>query len=439
MTYHADLLARAVPRYTSYPTAAEFTDAVGGKAQADGLAAVGEHEPLSLYLHIPFCEKICFYCGCNTGAANRRARLAAYLDRLGEEIDLVAARLEGRGRVVRVAFGGGSPNAVRPADFDRLSTRLLDALGGDKASWSVEIDPRNFTAEFAAALARAGVRRASLGVQTFDPEIQRAIGREQSFETVARAVHLLRDAGVDSLNFDLMYGLPGQDETLLARSIEQALALAPDRMAIFGYAHVPDLIPRQRRIDGNALARPGERFAMAEAARAIMVGQGWQAVGFDHFALPADPLAEAARMGRLRRNFQGYTDDPCDTLIGMGASSISRFANALVQNEKNNGRWAMRVASGMLPATRGVTLGPLERLRGRAIERFLCDGAVKIAALPDATEIADRLAPFFERGLLERHGGEWRIAEAGWPYARAMAATMDPHRQVSARRFSSAV
>lgn len=439
MTYHPDLLARAVPRYTSYPTAAEFHDGVGAAEQAAGLSHVGADEPVSLYVHIPYCHQICHYCGCNTGAANRSQRLATYLDKLAAEIELVARHLGGRGRVVRVAFGGGSPNAISAAQFTRLGHRLIDTLGGDRATWSVEIDPRSFDAAFADAMAGLGVTRASLGVQTFDPAIQQAIGRTQPLEVIERSVRLLRNAGVESLNFDLMYGLPGQDPALLDASIDRALELAPDRLAIFGYAHVPHLIPRQRRIDGSALPGAELRFSMAQRARDRLLAEGWIAIGFDHFARPGDPLAEAAAAHRIRRNFQGYGDDPCDVMIGLGASAVSRFAGALVQNEKNSGRYGTRIASGLLAATRGIRLDALERVRARAIERLLCDGETTLATLPDHAIIRERLLPFADRGLCHFIDDHVRIDTDAWPYARAMAALFDPWRQVAQREFSSAV
>lgn len=439
MTYHADLLARPAPRFTSYPTAAEFHDRVGGHAQVEGLASVAPDEPISLYLHIPYCEKICFYCGCNTGAANRTARLANYLARLEGEIEWVARQLEGRGRVVRVAFGGGSPNAISADQFVQLADRVIDALGGDHATWSTELDPRGFDEEFADAIAKVGITRASLGVQTLDPVIQQAIGRIQPVDEVARASELLRNAGVASLNFDLMYGLPGQTNDKLSATFEQALAMSPERLAVFGYAHVPQLIPRQRKIDATALPDARTRFEQAGLARHYFTANGYDAIGFDHFALPDDPMTLAARQGRMRRNFQGYTDDPCTTLIGMGASAISRFRSGLVQNEKNAGRYSIRVGNGVPPATRGIATSHLDRVRGGVIERWLCEGRANVALLPDKQDVLDRMAPFIERGIVGREGDHISLSDDGWPYARVVAALMDPRVQGVERRFSSAV
>ena len=438
--YYPELLATPVPRYTSYPTAAEFHDGVGEAQQGVGLRGIRDDEPLSLYVHIPYCREICWYCGCNTGAANRAQRLANYLQRLSQEIELVAEMLEGRGSVVRIAFGGGSPNAIAPGQFEELVGRLRSAFSvRSGAILSVEIDPRGFDAGFATALARAGVSRASLGVQTFDSRVQAAIGRIQPRETIEQAVRLLREAGIASLNFDLMYGLPLQDEAVLSESIDLSHALGADRMAVFGYAHVPHLVPRQRQIDASLLPDPKARFDHARLAHDTLVGRGWIAVGFDHFARPEDPLAAAAREKRLRRNFQGFTDDNCERLIGLGASAISRFAECLVQNERNSGRYGMRVGTSRLAATRGIATPPQEIMRSHLIEHLLCHGLAHLHYVPDRRKIRRDLRPFEERGLISWNHWELSLPPEALPYARSVVAALDPWRAGSAARFSNAV
>ena len=437
--YHPELLAVPVPRYTSYPTAAEFRDDINGNDMGEALDAVVPGTPVSLYLHIPFCRGICWYCGCNTGAANRSARLESYVDTLVAEVTMAAARLNGRARVARIAFGGGSPNALPPATFARLAEATVAAFDCRDAELSVEIDPRGFDSRWAAALVAAGVTRVSLGVQTFAPQVQAAIGRVQPLATVARIVALLRDAGVTSLNFDLMYGLPGQwlgdlDETLAA-----ALALRPDRLAVFGYAHVPAAIPRQRRIDTSQLPGAAARFAQAAHTYAQLTGAGFDAIGFDHFARPHDPLARAARSGQLRRNFQGFTDDPAEVLIGFGASAISEFPDRLLQNEKNNGRYHMAVAEGCFAATRGVFRSADDRLHAAAIAEILTVGRTDIAPLPDRFEIAKALQPFEAAALIDWQGSIVELAPAGLPYARTVAAAFDTYRLGAGKVFSRAV
>ena len=299
--YHPDLLARPVPRYTSYPTAAEYGDHVGHADMAAALGTVGTDEILSLYLHIPYCRAICWYCGCNTGAANRTARLDAYLTRLHREIDLVAARLEGRGRIGRIALGGGSPNAIPPAAFAALVAHLRAAFASDSAILSLEIDPRGFDVDWASVIADTGVARVSLGVQTFDPALQAAIGRVQPGEDIIRAVTLLRAVGVGSINFDLRYGLPGQDEATLAATLDEAIALAPERLAVFGYAHVPHLIPRQRRIDGCEARRVARKI---RPLRELQLGRGGDGVDVHtlvlrHAQLPRQTRARDDHRRRL--------------------------------------------------------------------------------------------------------------------------------------------
>lgn len=439
-TYHPHLLARAVPRYTSYPTAAEFADTVGSADMAAALHAVAPGTAVSLYVHIPFCETICWYCGCNTGAANRVARRDAYLARLHAELDQVAARLGGRGRIARIAFGGGSPNAIPAPAFLALARHVAHAFGAGAATTrSVELDPRGLGEEWVEALAAAGVTHASLGVQTFDPALQAAIGRVQPAAEIARATALLRRAGVGSLNFDLIYGLPGQDAAILSDTLDAALALAPNRLSVFGYAHVPHLIARQRRIDASALPDVRARFNQAQQAHERLTGAGYRAIGFDHFARPDDPLAQAAAAGRLRRNFQGFTDDPAPVLIGLGASAISHFPDRLLQNHKNTGRWHAAIAAGRFATARGVQRTVQDRLRARLIEAILCGGAADLTDIPDRARIAARLAPFEAEGLVRWHGSMIVLAEAASPYARSIAATLDSYRGEDMARFSNAV
>jgi oxygen-independent coproporphyrinogen-3 oxidase len=434
--YHPDLLETPVPRYTSFPTAAEFNANITPPA-ADA-ALRGASGDVSLYLHIPFCEQICWYCGCNTGRANKTQRLHSYLDALHRDIAITGARLDGRVKVRRVAFGGGSPNAISPTDF----VRLVDALTLHTAlvdpTWSIELDPRTFTAEWAQVLGWIGVTNASMGVQTFAPELQAAIGRIQPDAQIVSATAALRKAGVTSLNFDLMYGLPGQTLDHLEATLARTIELGADRIALFGYAHVPHMLPRQRRIDASALPGQAERFTMADYGYRRLTEAGYVPIGFDHFALPADPLAKAAAAGTVRRNFQGFTDDQATTLIGLGASSISCFPDLLVQNEKNAGRYRMLLSQDILPAAHGIVRSADDRCRGAVIEALLCQGAAVLD--PDLVrEVAPRLVPFTTRGLAQLDGAKLVIQPDGRPYARTIAALFDPYRQDSLRRFSSAV
>jgi len=437
-TYHAELIERAVPRYTSYPTAAEFAGDVGERDVAGALARVGAEEPVSLYVHIPFCREICWYCGCNTAAANRAGRLAAYVGALEAEIDLVAHRLGGRGRIMRIAFGGGSPNALSPLQFVRLIDRLTTRFNAGDARLSIELDPRTLDANWSRLAGEAGVGAASLGVQTFAQHVQQAIGRVQPEAMIVRAVTALREAGVGSINFDLMYGLPGQSEADLADTLDRSIALRPDRLAVFGYAHLPQMLVRQRRIDDATLPGPRARFAQAALAHERLVAAGYQPIGFDHFALAGDPIARTARSGRLRRNFQGFTEDGCETLIGLGSSAISRFPDLLVQNEKMAGRYRMLATAGRLPAQRGIRRSADDVARGAVIERLLCDGS----ALPSRALLRQAraaLAPFVDRRLVSVEGRRVVISPDGLPYARMISSCFDFYRPTSQGRFSHAV
>ncbi len=436
-TYHPELLANPVPRYTSFPTAAEFRDDVGADALADAIAV--SRGAISLYVHIPYCEQICWYCGCNTGAANKTHRLEAYLDALDREIDLVAALLPPGAEVTRIAFGGGSPNALSPVAFVRLVDHLLTAFSAGQVPISIELDPRGLNDGWTRLLGLVRVTHASLGVQTLDPAIQAAIGRVQPAALIADATAGLRGAGVRSLNFDLMYGLPGQSLETLEDTLEQAVALAPDRIALFGYAHVPHLLPRQRRIDDSALPDQRTRFMMAECGFDLLVRAGYQPVGFDHFARPFDPLAEAAVTGGLRRNFQGFTDDRADVLIGMGASAISQFPHLIVQNDKNAGRYRMRLSQDRLAGALGVRRSASDREIGLVIEEILCGYPADVGALLGEPGLAEAIDAFEERGLARLSGGVLTLAPEGRPYARSLAALFDPYRQQAVRQFSTAV
>lgn len=437
--YHPDLLARAVPRYTSYPTAADFRPDVGAAQLVTSLRALPPETPASLYVHIPFCRDICWYCGCNTNRANRQDRVETYLEALLAEIRWLARLVGGRIRLDRIAFGGGSPNAIEPVGFVRLVDAILTSFGTCTPEISVELDPRTLDRAWASLLGKVRAERASLGVQTLEPDIQARIGRVQPHDMIERAVDLLRENGVTSLNFDLMYGLPGQSEADLERTLSAALAMQPDRIALFGYAHVPSLIPRQRQIDASHLPGLEERFRQAALGYEQLLAAGMVPVGFDHFARPGDPLAEATRTGSLRRNFQGFTDDQAEVLLGVGATAVSILPDLIAQNEKNPGRYRMRALAGQASATLGITRGAEDRERGLIIEDLLCGRTADLSGLPDSGGAMLRLLPFLEAGLCHLQGELLGVTEAGLPYARSIAACFDTYRMASAGRFSSAV
>ncbi|MEM6857877.1 MAG: radical SAM protein [Pseudomonadota bacterium] len=433
--YHPDLLAVPVPRYTSYPTAADFDDLSALAVEQAIEQTTGD---ISLYLHIPFCEDICFYCGCNTTRSGRRERVESYLSALHRDIENTARLLPGSARVRRIAFGGGSPNAIEPFEFLTLIEALTHHFGLTDPGYSIELDPRTMSKEWGNALAEAGVTRASMGVQTFAPHCQKAIGRVQDDAMIARSVDWLRDAGVTSLNFDLTYGLPGQTRADLADSLEYTQRMGADRIALFGYAHVPHFVPRQRVIDATTLPDRDTRFAMASQGYEYFTKSGYKPIGFDHFALPRDPMAEAARTGTLRRNFQGFTEDPSDTLIGLGASAISGFPGLIAQNEKNTGRYRMLAGQGHLTAAHGIARSRDDQHRALLIEDLLCRSRARLSPYLMA-RIAERVEPFVERGLAIRSGLDLIITEQGLPYARVIASFLDRFREETSKTFSAAI
>lgn len=444
--YLPDLAARSAPRYTSYPTAVEFHGGVGAAEQRLALDNVGEDERVSLYVHVPYCHQICWYCGCNTSSAGKASRLSSYVAALMAEIGTVGGLM--RGRVGAIQFGGGSPNALEPEAFAGVMAAIRERFDvADDAEIAVELDPRTFNAGYAAMLAAQGVSRVSLGVQTFADHVQRRINRIQPCRSIADAVRDLRHAGIRHINFDLMYGLPEQTADDIAETIAAVLRLRPDRVAMFGYAHMPRLIPRQRAIEDAALPDPEARFAQSVLAGELFTAAGYQAIGFDHFALPEDSLAIAATEGRMRRNFQGFTDEAGSAVIGLGASAISQFDDLIVQNEKNIGRYRLRVGNGGLAGARGVARMPDARLRGAVIERLLCDGAVDVKAVAQAMDMAPErligvwaaLRDYADREIVFAQG--WRLTIAPWarPYGRLVAAAFDAYRGVGATGFSRAV
>lgn len=361
------------PRYTSYPTAAHFTRAVGVAERRAWAHALGE-EPVSVYVHIPFCKRLCWFCACRTQGVKSEKPVSNYLTVLEKEVVALAKAMGGRRKAAALHLGGGTPTILTPEQIAALNRMLADGfeIGAD-TRFSVEIDPTDLDPDRVSALAAAGMDRASIGVQDFDPEIQKAIGREQSFEITAAAVGWLRDAGIRSLNADLVYGLPGQTTESLTRTIRRLMWLKPDRIAMFGYAHVPWMSKRQVMIKEERLPGPEARIDLFETARALFVEEGYEPIGIDHFARPDDPLAIAAAEGRMRRNFQGYTEDPADALVGLGASAVSRFSEGFVQNAARTVDYIAQIEATGFAAARGHRFTREDKWRWAAIERLMCD------------------------------------------------------------------
>ena len=425
-----------VPRYTSYPTAPHFSDAVDGETYAGWLAALDPARPLSLYFHIPFCDSMCWFCGCYTKVVKRYAPVRHYLDVLLAEIELVADALPARFAVRYLHWGGGSPTMLKGVDW----RRTIDALRrrfdvAEDAEIAVELDPRDAAEDYVAALASAGVNRASIGVQDFDPEVQAAINRIQPYDVVERVCGWLRKHGIDNINLDLMYGLPHQTEARVEAMVENAVRLAPTRVALFGYAHVPWMKTHQKLIDEAALPGVRARWRQFDTGARRLAERGYRPVGLDHFARPDDPLARALDAGSVHRNFQGYTTDGAEVLLGLGASAIGRLPQGYVQNSSPLKPYEEAIAARRLPVVRGFELDADDRLRAEVIERLMCDLAVDLDAVCGRHGVGaetfaddiDRLAPLISDGVCGLDGKVVAVTEAGRPLVRLVAATFDAY------------
>ncbi|RWP53030.1 oxygen-independent coproporphyrinogen III oxidase [Mesorhizobium sp.] len=441
-------LGENVPRYTSYPTAPHFHSGVDAAVYRGWLQGLDDGCEISLYLHIPYCDKLCWFCACHTKQTRHYEPVTTYLRSLHAEIATVASLVGGKGRVGAVHFGGGSPTMLKPEDMVALGTVLRNSfefLPGAKIS--VEIEPNDMDDARLGALAEIGMTRASLGVQDFDLKVQKAINREQSFLQTKAVVEGVRSRGVESVNLDLLYGLPHQTRDSVSSTVAQALTLGPDRMALFGYAHVPWFKKHQTMIDEAWLPNSVERFAQSQIAAGLMLKAGYQPVGFDHFARSGDALAVAARTGTLHRNFQGYTEDRCETLIGLGPSSISQFRQGYAQNMPATAEYGRMVEQGGLAAVRGIELSEDDRVRGWIIERLMCDFAFSAIDLVERFgEIGQKLllqassvALRDPARLLELNGDSFVVPVENRPLVRSIAARFDKYFETGKAKHSVAV
>lgn len=439
---------RTLPRYTSYPTALAFTPAEDDVEARTWLGRIQPDQTLSVYTHVPFCKRLCWYCGCHTSVFHEYDRVRTFFETLKREIALWAAATPDHAGTQHLHFGGGSPNALAPADFAELVAVLGRAFRlRPDAEVAAELDPGLLTPEFIDAAMGAGVTRVSLGVQTFDPEVQQKVNRIQPFDQVASVVARLRGAGLGALNFDLMYGLPGQTPENVAASTRDAISLNPDRVAVFGYAHVPWMKKHQVMIREEDLADAQGRWDQAEAADRELVEAGYVRIGLDHYARPDDPLAAAAAAGRLRRNFQGYTDDPAPVLIPVGPSSIGRFGAGFVQNAVATDIWGRAVEAGRLPAARRLPVTEEDELRAAVIERVMCDLRVDVGAVcvdrgfaPEALDSCfSGIAELEPLGLCRRKGRVVEVPVEAARLVRTVAACFDAQLSGPARRHAQAV
>lgn len=434
--------ALAVPRYTSFPTAADFTS-LETSVTSGWLRQIGPADSVSLYIHIPYCRQICHYCGCHAKMAIRDDVVEVFYTALLNEIETVGRSLTTRPRVVHLHWGGGTPSILNARQFGGVMAGLRSVFEfSPTMEHAIELDPRTVTPELVDVLSLMCVNRASLGVQDIDTKVQQAIGRVQPIETVIRATEFLREVGIDRVNFDLIYGLPAQTVETLRRTCETVTALRPDRIACYGYAHLPQRRANQRLIDSSLLPDADERFAQSQAVAESFTRLGYQPVGIDHFALPDDSLARAARDGTLNRNFQGYTDDRSRTLIGFGPSSISQYPGGYAQNISDVGQYRKRADAGELPTVRGFVFRENDRFRAEIITSLMCNFAVDLNAVAPDTEFSDELAllrPLAADGLVQVKDGVIRATENGRPLIRVVAAAFDEFRRETMHGFSYAV
>jgi len=435
----AELVARydgRAPRYTSYPTAPHFSATVGAATYARWLGDLQGDAPISLYVHVPFCDRLCYYCGCNTSVVRLDSSRNAYADRLVRELRLVASRIGRRLNVGQIHWGGGTPTTLPGARFVEVMSVLREVFSVcDDAEIAVELDPTSLPADRLEALKSAGVTRVSLGVQDLDAEVQEAIGRRQTYEETEACATAMRNLGVSSLNLDLIYGLPRQTIDGVRKTARRALDLNPDRVAVFGYAHVPWMKKHQALINEAELPGALDRFCQQEAIRDVLLDADYVAIGLDHFAKPSDAMAVALRRGSVRRSFQGYTTDAAPVLIGVGASAIGALPQGYVQNAPAAAAYGRAIDEGGLATARGVALNSDVRLRRAVIESLMCDLDVDLEAVAASHGLsaapllgdARALAQFVNDGLAEWNSPRIRVTEKGRPFVRSIAALFDAY------------
>ena len=378
---------RPGPRYTSYPAAPQFTPAFTAadvRAYAARSNARPGPRPLSLYLHVPFCFSPCFYCGCTRLITRDTAKGVRYVERLLHEAALVAPLFDRQRKVVQLHLGGGTPNFLGAATLEWLIDALGEAFTLSRVptrDFSIELDPRSVPAEYARTLARLGFNRVSLGVQDFDPEVQRAVNRIQSTEQTLDLIDACRDSGFRSVNIDLIYGLPRQSPAGFRRTLRMVMSARPDRLAVYGYAHLPGLFKAQRRIDPATLPSAPERLELLRLAIEELSAGGYRYIGMDHFALPDDELVQAQEAGALQRNFMGYTTHGGCDLIGLGVSAISHIDDSFSQNFRELKKWEAALAAGQPPLWRGLALSADDRVRAAVIAQLMCQGTIDVRAI----------------------------------------------------------
>lgn len=433
----------AVPRYTSYPTAVQFKAETNDSILRHELSLIDADKPLSLYIHIPFCQSLCWYCGCNTHITSKEEPILSYLEALHKEIDIYKESIGKTVSISHLHFGGGTPTYMPADEFKKLMTKIYSfAKPTEDAELAIEIDPRTLKEDMVAALAETGINRVSLGVQDFDPKVQEAIHRIQPYELNEKVLNWLKDAGITNVNFDLIYGLPAQDLNSIRTTIEQTVKLNPSRIALFGYAHVPWMMPHQKVLEKHYMPNTDERFAMAELAKELLLEAGYKAIGFDHFSKEEDSLYQAQISDNLHRNFQGYTTDEAKVMLSLGASSIGRTEQAFMQNTTSTKAYKEALDKNKLPIAKFLSLSKDDTTRSDLIEELMCNFTVdlnKYKQLEPLFTNLEILPEMQEDGLCTLEDNVLTITDLGKPFVRVAATAFDAYFKPQANRHAKAV
>ena len=435
------------PRYTSYPTADRFVEAFDRNAFAEALRARATgvaKSALSLYVHLPFCNTVCYYCGCNKVITKDRSKSAEYVDYIAREADLVLEHLTGSRTIEQLHFGGGTPTFLSNEELEQLMEVLTQRFPlEERGEFSIEVDPRTTPPDKVEALGRLGFNRMSVGVQDFNPDVQKSVNRLQSFEMTQATVDAARKNGFKSINLDLIYGLPKQNRETFAETLDKVMVLSPERIALYHYAHLPDRFKPQRRINSEDVPSSAEKMKIMLDAIKRLTGAGYQYIGMDHFAKASDDLAKAQRQGRLHRNFQGYSTRPDCDLVGLGVSSISKIGPTYSQNVRTLEEYYDMLKQGMLPTVRGIVLDRDDILRRAVIMALMCHFEVSKEAIETTymikfdeyfkTELA-ALKQFEDEGLAE-NSAEWvNVTPRGKLLVRAIAMQFDRYLRADERQ-----